>query len=131
MRVLLIGSGGREHAMARALVEDKSVELYCAPGNVGTAAHGRNVAVNVDDLDGLAQLVFRERIELCIPGPEAPLCAGLVDHLRNLPVVKSCGPSAAAARLESSKAFMRQLTEPLGVPGPRWRVARNRRELLA
>lgn len=133
MRVLIIGSGGREHAMARALRSDAAteIELFIAPGNPGTEALGRNVAVAAGDVAGLVELVRRERIELVIPGPELPLCAGLADALARLPGVLCCGPSAAAAQLEGSKLFTRQLTGPLGVPGPRFEVVRSAAELDA
>jgi len=121
MRVLIIGSGGREHAMAASLATAQDVELFAAPGNVGTASLGRNFDVAATDLSGLFDLVRAARIDLVVPGPEAPLCAGLADRLD----VPCCGPTAAAAALEGSKAFMRELTASLGVPGPFARVVRD------
>lgn len=129
MRVLVIGSGGREHAMARALATSDGIQLYCAPGNPGSALYGRNVAVRAEDLDGIIEFAQRERIDLVVPGPEAPLCAGLSDRLAAVGTVRCCGPSAAAARLEASKAFARELLAPLAVPGPRFRIVRDRAEL--
>lgn len=133
MRALIIGSGGREHAMARALRTGSppDLELFIAPGNPGTELLGRNVPVAAGEVAALTELVRRERIELVIPGPELPLCAGLADALAALPGVLCCGPSAAAAQLEGSKLFTRQLTAPLGVPGPRFEVVRSVEELDA
>src|SRR5262249_20830667 len=96
MRVLIIGSGGREHAMAKALGEDAGLRLYAAPGNLGTAQHAENVAIAAEDLSGLIEFVRRERIDLVVPGPEAPLCAGLSDRLAACSV-PCCGPSQEAA----------------------------------
>ncbi|NVN31874.1 phosphoribosylamine--glycine ligase, partial [Endobacter medicaginis] len=80
MRVLLVGSGGREHALAMMLARSPLLEaLIVAPGNPGTARYGRNVAVAVDDVAGLVELALGEGVDLVIPGPEAPLVAGLAD----------------------------------------------------
>jgi phosphoribosylamine---glycine ligase len=104
-RVLVVGSGAREHALARA-VAGEGREVLVAPGNGGTAGVGRNVPVRVDDVAGLVELAARERVALVVVGPELPLTLGLVDALaaRKIPAF---GPSRAAARLEGSKAFMK------------------------
>ena len=131
MRVLIVGGGGREHAMARALSTGKNCDLYTAPGNPGTAALGRNIALAADDVAGLVQLVRTESIELVIPGPEVTLCAGLADRLRQLPAVSCCGPGQAAARLESSKSFTRTLTQALQIPSPHHCVMTSADQLAA
>ena len=119
MRVLIIGGGGREHAMARALATAAHCELLSAPGNPGTAGLGRNVQLAAEDLDGIVELVRSAAIELVVPGPEVPLIYGLVDALRRrLPGVLCCGPRQAAAALEGSKVFTRALARELGIPGP-------------
>jgi len=119
MRALIVGGGGREHALAWKLQKDQpSIEIVAAPGNPGIAALGRCVAVSADDITGLVQLATREKPQLVVIGPEAPLAAGLADALRTagIPVF---GPSRAAARIESSKAFAKALMREAGVPTAR------------
>ena len=116
MKVLLVGGGAREHALAWKLTQDDpSLELLVAPGNPGIAQHGRCVAVKATDVAGMFALAREERPGLTIVGPEAPLAAGLGDALRalRLPVF---GPTAAAARIESSKAFAKALMQDARVP---------------
>jgi phosphoribosylamine---glycine ligase len=113
-RVLVVGSGAREHALARALAGNGR-ELLIAPGNAGTAALGRNVAVPPNDVAGLVDLARRESIDLVVVGPELPLTLGLVDALVEAGV-PAFGPTRAAARLEGSKAFMKRLLTRAGVP---------------
>jgi phosphoribosylamine--glycine ligase len=119
MKVLVIGNGGREHALCRALATQAAVQIVAAPGNPGTAACGRNAPVAVDDVEGLVALARREAVDLVIPGPEAALVAGVTDAMRAA-AIPCCGPSKAAARLEASKAFTRQLAARLSLPGPRF-----------
>src|SRR5690606_29829803 len=107
MKVLLIGSGGREHALAWKLAQSPRVqEVLVAPGNAGTASEPkcRNVAVKASDLDGLLDLARKEQIALTVVGPEAPLVAGVVDRFRAAGL-RIFGPGAEAAQLEGSKAF--------------------------
>jgi phosphoribosylamine---glycine ligase len=121
MRVLVVGAGGREHALVRALARSpQSPELLCAPGNAGIARDAHVLEIAADDVDGLLAAVERERIDLVVVGPEAPLVSGLVDALRERGHA-AFGPSAAAARLEGSKAFAKQAMEQAGVPTARWR----------
>lgn len=116
MRVLLIGSGGREHALAAAILESPALtELLVAPGNAGTSAH--NVTLDVDDHDAVVRFCGDRAIDLVVVGPEAPLVAGLADELAGANV--ACfGPSAAAARLEGSKSFTRSFADSIGIPQP-------------
>ena len=119
MKVLLVGGGAREHALAWKLTQDDpSLELLAAPGNPGIAELGRCVPVKATDVAALVDLARDERPDLTIIGPEAPLAAGLADAVREhrVPVF---GPSAAAARIESSKAFAKQLMLDAGVPTAR------------
>ena len=120
MRVLLVGSGGREHALAWALARSPLLtRLVAAPGNPGIAAHARCIRVAADDIAGLVALARAEAIDLVVPGPEAPLAAGLADAMAAAGI--ACfGPSAAAARLEGSKSFTRELADAAGIPGARW-----------
>src|SRR5512145_1290193 len=107
MKVLIIGSGGREHALAWKVAQSSRVtQVLVAPGNAGTAheTKTRNVEVPAEDLDGLERLASDERIDLTLVGPEAPLVAGVVDRFRAAGL-RAFGPTQAAARLEGSKAF--------------------------
>ena len=116
MKVLVVGGGGREHALAWKLAQSPRVdEVICAPGNPGTAEVGRNVDVAANDLDGLVGLARREKIGLAVIGPEDPLCAGVSDRLREagVPVF---GPGADGAQLEGSKAFTKGLLDKHRIP---------------
>ncbi len=118
MRILLIGGGGREHALAWKLVQSPNVEkLYAAPGNPGMALLQKCecINLNVDDLEGVADYAEEKSIDLTVVGPEAPLVAGLADVFkrRGLPVF---GPSKAAAQLEGSKAFSKELMAKYNIP---------------
>jgi phosphoribosylamine--glycine ligase len=119
MRALIVGGGGREHALAWKFQKDQpSLEIVAAPGNPGIAALGRCEPVSSDDVSGIVELATREKPQLVVIGPEAPLAAGLADALRaaRIPVF---GPSRAAARIESSKAFAKALMREAGVPTAR------------
>jgi len=118
MKVLIIGSGGREHALAWKCAQAKHVdEVLVAPGNAGTAREPgvRNVAVSSDDVEALAELAQNEQAELTIVGPEAPLVDGVVDRFAELGL-PCFGPSAAAAQLEGSKAFTKDFLARHGIP---------------
>ncbi|KAB8124141.1 phosphoribosylamine--glycine ligase [Komagataeibacter medellinensis] len=120
MRVLLVGSGGREHAMAAAIARSPLLDaLFIAPGNPGTAALGTNRAVKADDVAGLIALARRERIDLVIPGPEAPLVAGIADACAQAGIA-CAGPTQAAAALEGSKTFTKEVCDAAGIPTARW-----------
>lgn len=114
--VLVLGSGGREHALALALSRDPSVsEVHCAPGNPGTASCATNHTVDANDPDAVAALARDLGVDLVVVGPEAPLVAGVADAVRAAGI--ACfGPSAAAAELEGSKAFAKQVMVDAGVP---------------
>ncbi len=119
MKVLLVGGGGREHAFAWRLgLEDPNLDLIVAPGNAGLAERARCVPIAATDLDALVALADAERPALTIIGPEAPLALGIVDRFRErrLPIF---GPSQAAAQIESSKVFAKQLMIDAGVPTAR------------
>ncbi|MFT3897831.1 MAG: phosphoribosylamine--glycine ligase [Thermomonas sp.] len=118
MKILVIGSGGREHALAWKLAQSPRVdEILVAPGNAGTAREDkcRNVDVNASDLDGLLALAEREGVALTVVGPEQPLVAGVVDAFRARGH-RIFGPTAAAAQLEGSKAFAKDFLQRHGIP---------------
>src|ERR1700712_3809811 len=119
MKVLIVGGGGREHALAWKLTQDQpSIEIIAAPGNPGLATLGRCVQVSSDDLQGIVALAIKEKPQLVVIGPEAPLAAGLADALRTVGIAVF-GPSRGAARIESSKAFAKALIREAGVPTAR------------
>ena len=119
MKVLLVGGGGREHALAWKLrSDDPNIELIAAPGNPGIAEHARCESVAATDLAGLLALADRERAGLTVVGPEAPLAAGIVDRFRERGLA-IFGPTAAAARIESSKSFAKGMMRAARVPTAR------------
>jgi len=129
MNILVIGGGGREHALAWALGRSarRPLTLYCAPGNAGIAEVATTVDIGATDVQALAQFAEEKGIDLTIVGSEAPLAAGLVDEFerRGLSVA---GASRAAARLESSKAFAKHFMSRHNVPTARYRVVSSPRD---
>ncbi len=122
MRVLVIGGGGREHALCWKLRQSSRVtHLYCAPGNAGTSGIASPVPISAGDLHALVDFALRESIHLTVVGPEAPLVAGLADELTSRGALVF-GPTRAAARIEGSKAWARSLCERHGIPVPRSRA---------
>ena len=116
MKVLLVGKGGREHAIAWKLAQSPMVdELLVAPGNAGTAQIAVNVPIQAEDLDALLRFAQRERVDLTVVGPEAPLAAGIVDRFEEAGLA-IFGPTRAAARIETSKSFAKELMLRHGVP---------------
>ena len=125
MRILVVGSGGREHALLWKLAQSpKTTLLFCAPGNGGTSALAENVPVPANDIEGMLNAAKALRVDLVIIGPEEPLALGLADRLREagIPV---CGNSAAATRIESSKAFAKEVMAAAGIPTARSMVVRD------
>ncbi len=122
MKILVVGGGGREHALLWALHRDApDGTFFCLPGNAGTAKLATNIPGSATEVAAVAAAAKERKIDLVVVGPEAPLAAGLADRLKKqgTPVF---GPSAAAARIESSKAFAKDLMVKAGVPTPRYRT---------
>lgn len=126
MRILIIGSGGREHALAWSISKSPKLEkLFIAPGNAGTAGLGTNVDIGVSDFEGMKKLVLKEGINLVVVGPEAPLVDGVADYfkadpeLENIPVI---GPTKAGAELEGSKDFAKVFMKDFDIPTGEFRT---------
>lgn len=118
MKVLVVGGGGREHALAWKISRSPLVSrVFCAPGKGGIAKVAECVPIDVLDLDGLVDFATRESVDLVVVGPEAPLCAGLADRLEAAEI-KVFGPSQSAAEIEGSKAFCRELCKKHHIPSP-------------
>ncbi len=122
MKVLVIGKGGREHALCWKLKQSKrATTIYCAPGNAGTAIDVLNVPIEAEDLRGLVQFAKREDVGLTLVGPEAPLVKGLVDAFQR-EGLKIFGPKREAAEIEGSKVFAKELMRQAGIPTAEYRV---------
>ena len=125
MNILVIGSGGREHALAWSIAASPLVDrLYCAPGNAGIADEAECVAIAASDTKGIVAFCRRAAIDFVVVGPEAPLVGGLVDALEGEGIA-AFGPSAAAAALEGSKGFMKDLCARENIPTARYRRFRD------
>lgn len=131
MKVLIIGSGGREHALVCAIAKSPLVEqVYCAPGNAGTEERGENKNIKAGDIQGLKQFALAENIALTVVGPEDPLAAGIVDEFEAVGL-QTIGPSKNAAALEGSKIFARELLAKHGIPSAEFEVFTNTDEAHA
>jgi phosphoribosylamine--glycine ligase len=121
MKVLIVGGGGREHALAWSIAGSPLLErLWCAPGNAGIAREAECVGISASDIDGLVKFARDEGIDFVVVGPEAPLVAGLVDRLE-AQRIRAFGPSAQAAMLEASKGFTKDLCARAGIPSGAYR----------
>jgi phosphoribosylamine---glycine ligase len=120
MKVLVVGGGGREHALAWVCARSPLVgEVLCAPGNGGTSTVARNCAVGAEDVEGLVQLCLAEDVDLVVIGPDGAVAAGLADAL-DVEGVDCFGPTAAAGRIEASKEFAKDVMNDGGIPTARW-----------
>src|SRR5918997_1750500 len=130
-RVLVIGAGGREHALVRCLLRNRQKpDVICAPGNAGIARDRVECQeVAVDDVEEIVRIARDRKVDLVAVGPEAPLVAGVVDALTE-EGVRAFGPSAEAARIEGSKRYAKELMREIGVPSAPHTVLRSRREAL-
>ena len=131
MKILVVGSGGREHALVWKIAQSPLAgEILAAPGNAGTAALAKNIAIAADDIEGLVRLAAAERVDLTVVGPELPLTMGLADRLADAGLFVF-GPSTAGARVEGSKWFAKELMLKGGIPTARAYLADTREEALS
>ncbi len=130
MKVLIVGGGGREHAIAWKLSKSPKVrKLYCAPGNAGIAQVAKCVNIGAEDLDAVVKFAVDEKIDMAVIGPEVPLALGIVDRLEEAGV-RTFGPNKSCARLEASKAFTKSFLARHGIPTAGYREFTQREELL-
>ncbi len=131
MKILVIGSGGREHALVWKLRQSPRVEtIYCAPGNAGIASLATCVDISGEDIDGLLEFAGREGIDLTVVGPEAPLTEGIVDRFQAAGL-RIFGPSKAAARMEGSKVFSKNIMRKYDIPTGHFAVFEDRDGAMA
>ena len=124
MKILIVGGGGREHALAWKAAQSRQVDaVYVAPGNAGTAEEKKvtNIQINADDIDALKVFAAKEAINLTIIGPEAPLVAGIVDEFRKAGLI-CFGPTKAAAILEGSKSFSKDFLKKYQIPTAEYKI---------
>ena len=130
VRVLVVGSGGREHALVRRLLQSPQLsDLWVAGGNAGTAGIAINLPINPEDVDSVVAAAEARHIDLVVVGPEVPLASGLVDKLAAIRI-PAFGPTKAAAQIEASKGFARNIMQEAGVPGPDYRVFHDQQSAL-
>ncbi len=125
MKILVVGSGGREHALAWKIAQSPIVKkVYCAPGNAGTLSLGDNVPIDPTDIKGLAEFANKEIVDLTVVGPEIPLAKGIVDEFEGTGL-KIFGPTMSATVLEGSKVFAKQFMDRHKIPTARFKIAEN------
>ena len=128
MKILVIGSGGREHALVWKLAQSKLAEkIFCAPGNGGIAQIAECIDIKADDIEGILDFVKKEKIDFTVVGPEVPLALGIVDEFRNRKL-KIFGPEKRAARLEASKIFAKELMAKYNVPTAAFKIFSDAKE---
>lgn len=130
MKILMIGSGGREHALIKKLLESPKVEkIYCAPGNGGIACDAENVNISAMDIEGVVNFSKENKIDLVFVAPDDPLAAGMVDALE-AEGIRAFGPEKAAAEIEASKVFSKNLMKKYGIPTADYQVFDNSKDAL-
>ena len=128
MKVGIIGSGGREHAICKSLINSKKIDkIFCFPGNAGTENIAKNIDINLENFELLKDFVLKNKIELIIIGPEKPLVDGLVDYLAKYEI-KVFGPSKIAAQLEGSKIFTKKICEKFNIPTAKFGIFENKND---
>ena len=128
MKVGIIGSGGREHAICKSLINSKKIDkIFCFPGNAGTENIAKNIDINLENFELLKDFILNNKIELIIIGPEKPLVDGLVDYLEKYEI-KVFGPSKIAAQLEGSKIFTKKICEKFNIPTAKFGIFKNKND---
>ena len=128
MKVGIIGSGGREHAICKSLINSKRIDkIFCFPGNAGTENIAKNVEINLENFELLKDFILKNKIDLIIIGPEKPLVDGLVDYLEKYEI-KVFGPSKIAAQLEGSKIFTKKICEKFNIPTAKFGIFKNKND---
>ena len=126
MKVGIIGSGGREHAICKSIVKSKKIEkVYCFPGNAGTADIAENIKLDLENFENIKNFVLENKINLVIVGPEKPLVEGLVDYLEKFNI-KVFGPNKIASQLEGSKIFTKKLCEKFNIPTAKFGIFKTK-----
>ena len=128
MKVAVIGSGGREHAICVSLKKSSKVDqIFCIPGNAGTSSIAKNIIIDVEDFEKIKNFIKKENVDLVIIGPEKPLVGGIVDYLKNYGI-KVFGPNKIASQLEGSKIFMKKICEKYKIPTAKFGIYKNAKE---
>ena len=130
MKVGIIGSGGREHAICESLKKSKKItEIFCFPGNAGTEDIAKNVNLDLDNFEFLKNFILKKKIDLIIVGPEKPLVDGLVDYLEKFDI-KVFGPNKIASQLEGSKIFTKEICKKYNIPTAKFGTFQNKYESI-
>ena len=128
MKVGIIGSGGREHAICESIKNSHKInKIYCFPGNAGTQEIAENIEIDLDNFEKIKNIVLEKKIDLIIVGPEKPLVEGLVDYLEDHKI-KTFGPSKTASQLEGSKIFTKQLCKKFNIPTAKFGIFKNKED---
>ena len=128
MKVGVIGSGGREHAICNSLKNSSKItEIFCFPGNAGTENIAKNITLDLDNFENLKNFIFEKEIDLIIVGPEKPLVDGLVDYLEQFNI-NVFGPNKIASQLEGSKIFTKQICEKFNIPTAKFGIFQNKND---
>ena len=128
MKIGIIGSGGREHAICQSLKNSTKVEkIYCFPGNAGTEEIAENINIKLDNFENIKSFIFNNKIDLVIIGPEKPLVDGLVDYLENFKI-KVFGPNKLASQLEGSKIFTKKICQKYNIPTAKFGIFQNKKD---
>ena len=126
MKVGIIGSGGREHAICQSISNsDKIDEIFCFPGNAGTENIAKNIKIDLENFENIKDFILKKKIDLVVVGPEKPLVDGLVDYLEKFQI-KVFGPNKIAAKLEGSKIFTKELCQKYNIPTANFKIFKSK-----
>jgi len=128
MKVGIIGSGGREHALCQSIKNSNKInKIYCFPGNAGTSNIAENIKINPEDFENIKNFIIENKIDLIIVGPEKPLVDGIVDYLQKFQI-KVFGPNKLASQLEGSKIFTKKICEKFNIPTAKFGIFKNKND---